>query len=111
MSVKCFAQLSETEQKHFSELEDSLRKIQFRTFYSKIYANKIEANKQFIALWNEILKDEKSIQYPFDSIKKIMKFHCFFRPTKNLELLRGIFCEMMKPTCILVLYRLIIQKQ
>ena len=70
MSFLASAQLSETEIKYFAELEDSLQNISQRVFYSKKEANRFEANKQFIALWNVILKDEKSIQYPFDSLKK-----------------------------------------
>jgi len=64
-----WAQLSEADIKYFSQLEDSLIKIKTKVFYSKKEANRFEANKQFIALWNSILKDEKSIQYPFDSLK------------------------------------------
>jgi hypothetical protein len=64
------AQLSETDVKYFADLEDSLQNISQRVFFSKKEKNKFEANKQFIALWNEVLKDEKSMQYPFDSLKK-----------------------------------------
>ena len=64
------AQLSESDTKYFSELEDSLKHISQKVFYSKKEFNRFEANKQFLALWNVILKDEKSIQYPFDSLKK-----------------------------------------
>jgi hypothetical protein len=65
-----FAQLTDVEKKQFSELEDSLKNISFRVFYSKKEANRFEANKQFLALWSLILKDEKSMEYPFDSLKK-----------------------------------------
>lgn len=65
-----FSQLTETDVKYYSDLEDSLKHIAQRVFLSKIEKNKFEANKQFIALWNEVLKDEKSMQYPFDSLKK-----------------------------------------
>jgi hypothetical protein len=64
------AQLSETDVKYYSDLEDSLKHIQTRVFFSKKEKIKFEANKQFIALWNVVLKDEKSMQYPFDSLKK-----------------------------------------
>jgi hypothetical protein len=69
-SSAIFAQLTELEIKHFSDLEDSLRKISTRVFFSKKEINRFEANKEFIALWNVVLKDEKSLQYPFDSLKK-----------------------------------------
>lgn len=65
-----FAQLSETDIKYYADLEDSLKHISQRVFLSKIEKNKFEANKQFIALWNVVLKDEKSMQYPFDSLKQ-----------------------------------------
>lgn len=65
-----FAQLSETDNKYFSELEDSLKHISQKVFFSKKESNRFEANKQFLALWNVILKDEKSMQYPFDSLKQ-----------------------------------------
>lgn len=64
-----FAQLSETDVKYYVTLEDSLQHIAQRVFLSKIEKNKFEANKQFLAIWNEVLKDEKSLQYPFDSLK------------------------------------------
>ncbi len=65
-----YSQLSETDIKYYTDLEDSLQNISQRVFFSKKEKNKFEANKQFIALWNEVLKDEKSMQYPFDSLKK-----------------------------------------
>jgi hypothetical protein len=65
-----FAQLSETDNKYFSELEDSLKHISQKVFFSKKESNRFEANKQFLALWNVILKDEKSMQYPFDSLRQ-----------------------------------------
>ncbi len=73
LGFSAFAQLSETDIKHFSDLEDSLKHIQARVFFSKKESNRFEANRQFIALWNEILKDERSMQYPFDSIKEVSR--------------------------------------
>jgi hypothetical protein len=64
-----FAQLSETDIKYFSGLEDSLKHLSQKVFYSKKESNRVEANKQFLALWNVILKDEKSMQFPFDSLR------------------------------------------
>lgn len=65
-----FAQLSDVDVKYYSELEDTLQHVAQRVFLSKNEKNKFEANKQFIAIWNEVLKDGKSMQYPFDSLKK-----------------------------------------
>jgi hypothetical protein len=67
------AQLTETDFKYYAGLEDSLKHIQERVFFSKKETNRFEANRQFIALWNEILKDEKSMLYPFDSIREVSR--------------------------------------
>lgn len=67
------AQLSDAEQKHFATLEDSLKKIEWRVFYSKKIADRFEANKQFLALWASVLKEERSLEYPFDSIREISR--------------------------------------
>ncbi len=70
-SVIAKAQLSEEEIKQFSVLEDSLKNIQTRVFYSKKESNRFEANKQFLTLWSSVLTNEKSIQYPFDSLTQV----------------------------------------
>jgi hypothetical protein len=72
-SCSLFAQLSEADIAYFSQQEDSLKKLQLKVFYSKSEANRFAANKQFLSLWNDILKNEKSIQYPFDSIKDVSR--------------------------------------
>ena len=72
-SCNALAQLSDVDTKYYADLEDSLKHIQARVFFSKKESNRFEANRQFIALWNEILKDEKSMQYPFDSIKEVSR--------------------------------------
>ena len=80
-----FAQLVDTEVKYYADLEDSLKHISNRVFYSKKEVNRFEANKQFIALWNLILKDEKSLQYPFDSLKKDVSL--LFSPDKKFRII------------------------
>ncbi len=80
-----FAQLTESDTKYFSELEDSLKHIKEKVFYSKKESNRVEANKQFLALWNFILKDEKSILYPFDSLKKDVAL--VFSPDKKFRII------------------------
>jgi hypothetical protein len=65
-----FSQLTESDLKYYMNIEDSLRYISQKVFYSKTEANRFEANKKFIALWNVVLSDEKSMQYPFDSLKR-----------------------------------------
>lgn len=70
LTLSSMAQLTDADKVHFLQLEDSIRALQLKVFHSKKDANKLEANKQFLALWNATLKDEKSLLYPFDSIKK-----------------------------------------
>jgi hypothetical protein len=80
-----FSQLSELDIKYFSRLEDSLKIISKKVFFSKKETNRFNANKQFLALWNVILKDEKSIQYPFDSLKKDVSL--VFSPDKKFRII------------------------
>ena len=86
-SLQSFAQLSEAERFAFRNIEDSIRSIQLRVFHSKKAANKIEANKQFIAIWNSTLKDEKSMLYPFDSIKKDNDISILMSPDKKFRII------------------------
>ncbi len=65
-----FAQLTEQEKGYYANLEDSLKKLSLNVFYSKKEEARFAANKNFLALWTFILKDEKSILFPFDSLKK-----------------------------------------
>jgi hypothetical protein len=67
---RAFAQLPEADLNYFSEMEDSLKHIKDRVFYSKKEANRFEANKEFLAVWNMVLANEKSMYYPFDSLRK-----------------------------------------
>ena len=86
-----FAQLSEPDKKHFAGLEDSLKKLQLRVFYSKKIADRFEANKQFLAAWAFVLKDEKSIQYPFDSLTEVSRL---LSPDKKFRIITwNIFKE------------------
>ncbi|MBS1637980.1 MAG: hypothetical protein JST26_18855 [Bacteroidetes bacterium] len=72
-ALKSLAQLSDTELSYFSKLEDSLKILQKKVFYSKKESDRFEANKQFLAIWNEIIPNEKSFQYPFDSLTEISR--------------------------------------
>lgn len=63
------AQLTQTDLKYYADLEDSLKYISQKVFLSKKESNRFEANRKLIALWNEVLKNENSMQYPFDSLK------------------------------------------
>lgn len=67
------AQLSIDEINQFKAYEDSLKKIQLRMFHSKKESNRFAANKDFIALFNKVLENEKSLSFPFDSLKEISR--------------------------------------
>ncbi len=85
------AQLNDTDKKHFTELEDSLQTLELRVFYSKKISDRFEANKQFIAYWASVLKEEKSIQYPFDSLKEVSRL---LSPDKKFRIITwNIFKE------------------
>ena len=69
-SASTLAQLSEADFINYSKLEDSLQTIQKKVFYSKKESARFEANKEFLALWHHVLKDQKSMDYPFEKLKK-----------------------------------------
>lgn len=70
-----YAQLSLEDQQYFSGIEDSLKNIQQRVFFSKKESNRFSANKDFLNYWNQILADSKSFNYPFDSLKEISRLY------------------------------------
>ncbi len=70
LTGRALAQLPEADLKYFSEMEDSLKRVKERVFYSKKEARRFDANKEFLTLWNVILANEKSMYYPFDSLRK-----------------------------------------
>jgi len=69
-SASILAQLSDADIINYSKLEDSLQTIQKKVFYSKKESARFEANKEFLALWHHVLKDQKSMVYAFDKLKK-----------------------------------------
>lgn len=73
LAPRCFAQLTDAELAHYAQLEDSLKVLQKKVFFNKKENERFEANKKFLATWNEIIPDEKSFLYPFDSIKEISR--------------------------------------
>lgn len=87
VSLQSIAQLIDADKAHFSQLEDSIRMLQLKVFHSKKDANKLEANKQFLALWSSTLKDEKSMFYPFDSIKKDKDVSVLLSPDKKFRII------------------------
>ena len=87
VSLQSLAQLTDSDKSHFLQLEDSIRALQLSVFHSKKDANKLEANKQFLALWSSTLKDEKSMFYPFDSIKKDKDVSVLLSPDKKFRII------------------------
>jgi len=87
LAYHSYAQLTDADKIHFAQLEDSLRALQLNVFHSKKDARKFEANKQFLALWNTVLKDEKSLFYPFDSIIKDNEISILSSPDKKFRIM------------------------
>lgn len=79
-----FAQLTDAEIKQFMKAEDSLKKIQAYVFHSKKESSRFEANKIFLNLWKEVLSNEKSLQFPFDSLKEVSRL---LSPDKKLRII------------------------
>jgi hypothetical protein len=65
----CFiiSQVSDSGFTSFYDAEWRLKTLQ-KKFDSKKEADRIEANKQFLKLWDQVLKRPESLQYPFDSL-------------------------------------------
>ncbi len=82
-TLSAFAQLSEAELKQYSVIEDSLKVLQKKVFFSRKEADRFEANKKFVATWNSLIADEKSFLYPFDSLREISRL---VSPDKKLRL-------------------------
>ncbi len=85
------AQLNDGDLKLFSTFEDSLQKLENSIVYNNKESSRFNANKQFLALWQTILANEKSMQYPFDSLKGISRL---VAPDKKFRILTwNIFKE------------------
>ncbi len=73
-SVPVLAQdgnLTEQELTYFSKFQDSLKKIQHQVFHTKSDSLKIFHNKHFLDLWEEVLLNQLSWYFPFDSLKEV----------------------------------------
>ncbi len=63
--------LNEKDNAYFKKYEDSLYFMQKSVFYSKTDTAKLKANVKFYHLFEEILLNTLSFNYPFDSLKDI----------------------------------------
>lgn len=55
----------------FKQAEAELRLIQKKLFHSRNEAERIEGNKEFMAVWSRIITDPRILEYPFDSLRDI----------------------------------------
>jgi hypothetical protein len=63
-------QLHDSDLVLFRNYEKRLIDLAKTVFYTRIEEQRFDANKKFIALWDEIVKQPKSMAYGFDSLKK-----------------------------------------
>lgn len=75
LPLLCFFQLSgqlaDSSLRKFKHAEQELKSLQKKVFYSRSDQEKLEGNKEFMAIWDRIIVDPKIIQYPFDSLREI----------------------------------------
>lgn len=71
--LQCFgvAQNKDSSNFIFREKENELKALQQTAFHSRKETERIEANKKFIGLWDDIVQDPAILDYPFDSLKDI----------------------------------------
>lgn len=65
------AQKNDSALYRFKQAEEELKQLQKKVFYSKKEADRLEANKEFIATWKTIIDDPRILSYPFDSLKDV----------------------------------------
>ncbi|MBX3164777.1 MAG: hypothetical protein KF900_09865 [Bacteroidetes bacterium] len=58
----------------FRSAEQQLMALRQPLFYSRNQAERTEANKEFIEIWETIIENPKVLHYPFDSLKKDVSF-------------------------------------
>lgn len=65
--------LSEDDIAFFRKIEDSLSLMQKRVFSLKADTSKFRANARFFKMWDEVLRNDLSFYYPFDSMKHVSR--------------------------------------
>jgi len=69
---------------YFKKYEDSLSAMQKKVFFSKTDTTKFKANARFFHLMEEILQNNLSFSYPFDSLKEVNRL---VSPDKKFRLI------------------------
>ena len=71
-TVNCYAQnLSDKDMAYFKKYEDSLAAMQKKVFFAKTDTAKFRANGKFLQLFEEVLLNTISFNYPFDSLTEV----------------------------------------
>jgi len=65
------AQVKDSSLRVFKRVEAELFALQKNTFFSRDEKVRMESNKTFIGLWDQIVNDPEILNYPFDSITEI----------------------------------------
>lgn len=66
----CWSQKNDSALFQFYNVEQELKAIQKKTFYSRNQKDRIEGNKEMMRSWDRIIENPKILDYPFDSLKK-----------------------------------------
>jgi hypothetical protein len=66
-----FAQRADTSMFFFRQAERELADIQQRAFHSKSETERIEGNKEFIAVWDKIVADPRILRYDFKMLRDV----------------------------------------
>lgn len=96
LTCSCFSQsLTQQETAYFNKKEDSLVKLQNLTFFSKTDSLRLRSNAKFMAMLDEVLLNQLSYYYPFDSLKEISRLYAGGQKVRiitwNLERPDGTF--------------------
>ncbi len=70
----CFTGFSQKKDSLYHRLvqaESELHELQKTTFNSRIEKERIEGNKKFLEVWNEILDNPEILNYPFENLKDV----------------------------------------
>ncbi len=65
------AQSADSSYNSIKQVENELKKLQKKVFFSKKESDRIAANKQFIVTWDKIISNSASLNYSFDSLTEV----------------------------------------